>query len=108
MVKLTSLSCSSDLAREYSQQNEVVKLKEKNNKKKVSVTVCAVCMRILLPACTICFPLGMRFTVDSPMCCSESVEFIVTGCQMVSGRAVWPERTREIDPDAASMMVSEG
>jgi hypothetical protein len=26
-------------------------------------------------ACTICFPLGMRLTVDSPLGCSKSVEF---------------------------------
>jgi hypothetical protein len=44
-------------------------------------------------ACTICFPLGMKLAVDSPVGCSKSVEFIVTGCQMVSERAAWPEWT---------------
>jgi hypothetical protein len=59
-------------------------------------------------ACTICFPLGMRLTVDSPLGCSKSVEF---SHWISNAFSPGQSELEDVNPDVVAMMgfgLSEG
>jgi hypothetical protein len=55
-------------------------------------------------ACTICFPLGMRLTVDSPLGCSKSVEF---SHWISNAFSPGQSELEDVNPDTNSSLVSK-